>query len=322
MRTGPGRGPALSRQAGLVGGLSETASVHEVWLQLPFQPPLFPDNVFGHLVATAVPGVEEWRDGAYRRTLRLPNGSAIVSLRPRPDYIQCQLLLEDQRDQAAAVARCRWLLDLDADPVVIDAALSRDRLLAPLVWRAPGRRVPRSVDAGEFAIRAVLGQQVSTAAARTHTGRLVVRHGDPIDDPGGELTHLFPTVDALRVLDPASLAFPESRRRSVAALVWVLATGGLDLGAHADRERARERLHALPGVGTWTVEVVAMRALGDPDAFPATDLGVRLAAKKLGLPAGPAALTSRAAAWRPWRAYAVQHLWATGAHPINNMPTA
>jgi AraC family transcriptional regulator, regulatory protein of adaptative response / DNA-3-methyladenine glycosylase II len=294
--------------------------VQKVSLRLPFRPPLFPDNLFGHLVATAVPGVEEWRDGAYRRTIRLPHGSGIISLRPRTDHIQCQLLLADRRDKATAVARCRWLLDLDADPVTVDQALSGDELLAPLVRKAPGRRVPRTVDPDEFAVRAVIGQQVSTTAARTHTGRLVVDHGDPIHDPAGGLTHLFPTAEALTALDPASLAFPESRRRTIAMLVAALAAGELDLRAGSDWDRTRARLAALPGVGPWTVEVVAMRALGDPDAFPATDLGVLQAARTLGLPTRPAGLGARAAAWRPWRSYAVQHLWATGEHAINHMP--
>ncbi|MCW2550158.1 MAG: transcriptional regulator, AraC family, partial [Mycobacterium sp.] len=129
-------------------------------LRLPFRQPLFPDNLFGHLVATAVPGVEEWRDGAYRRTLRLPRGHGVVALRPTPDYVQCSLQLQDLRDLTVAISRCRRLLDLDADPVAIDALLGEDELLAPLVRKAPGRRVPRSVDEQELAMRAVLGQQV------------------------------------------------------------------------------------------------------------------------------------------------------------------
>ena len=142
-----------------------------------------PDNLFGHLAATAVPGVEEWRDGAYRRTLRLPHGHGIVALRPLPDHIGCQLTLTDLRDLATAISRCRRLLDLDADPVAVDDLLRADPVLAPLVDKAPGRRVPRTVDPAEFAVRAVLGQQVSTAAARTHAGRLAPAHGEPVDDP-------------------------------------------------------------------------------------------------------------------------------------------
>ncbi|MEU4497735.1 AlkA N-terminal domain-containing protein [Streptomyces sp. NPDC023998] len=289
-------------------------------LRLPYRAPLNPSNLFGHLAATGVPGVEEWRDGAYRRTLSLPYGHGIVALTPRPDHIACRLSLTDPRDLTIAISRCRWMLDLDADPVAVDDQLRRDELLAPLVDKAPGRRVPRTVDAAEFAVRAVLGQQVSTAAARTHAGRLVTAHGRPVEDPEGGLTHLFPAPAELAALDPETLALPRSRRTTLTTLVGALADGSLQLGLDSDWDKARAQLTALPGFGPWTVEVIAMRALGDPDAFLPSDLGMRRAAAELGLPSTPAALTERAAAWRPWRAYAVQYLWATDGHPINHLP--
>jgi AraC family transcriptional regulator of adaptative response / DNA-3-methyladenine glycosylase II len=292
-----------------------------VSLRLPFRTPFCPDSLFGHLIATAVPGVEEWRGGAYRRTVRLPHGPAVISLTPRADHVDCRLLLHDARDETAAVARCRWLLDLDADPVTVDGVLCADPQLAAVVRAAPGRRVPRSVDGGELAVRAVIGQQVSTAAARTHAKRLVLAHGEPISDPEGGLTHLFPGMDALADPDPASLAFPRARQRAIAGLVTALAGGSLDLGPDADRARARAQLSALPGLGPWTVETIAMRALGDPDAFLPTDLGIRLAAKALGLPTTPGALRVHSERWRPWRSYAVQYLWSTGDHAINRLPT-
>ncbi|MFD6300518.1 AlkA N-terminal domain-containing protein [Streptomyces sp. NPDC060235] len=304
--------------AAAAAGVAHTPGVLN--LRLPFRAPLHPDNLFGHLAATAVPGVEEWRDGAYRRTLRLPYGHGIVGLTPTPDHIACRLSLSDLRDLPVAISRCRRLLDLDADPVAVDDQLRGDPLLAPLVDKAPGRRVPRTVDEAEFAVRAVLGQQVSTAAARTHAARLVVAHGTPVDDPEGGLTHLFPTPAALAALDPESLAMPRTRRATFTTLVSELAEGRLHLGMESDWAEARARLLALPGFGPWTVDVIAMRALGDPDAFLPTDLGIRYAAKELGLPSTPAALTARAAAWRPWRAYAVQYLWATASHPINFLP--
>ncbi|MFI9728919.1 AlkA N-terminal domain-containing protein [Streptomyces sp. NPDC052092] len=289
-------------------------------LRLPFRAPLHPDNLFGHLAATAVPGVEEWRDGAYRRTLRLPYGHGIVTLAPRPDHIACRLALSDPRDLTVAISRCRRLLDLDADPVAVDEQLRTDPALAPLVDKAPGRRVPRTVDEAEFAVRAVLGQQVSTAAARTHAARLVTAHGTPVDDPEGGLTHLFPAPEELAALDPDALAMPRTRRTTLTTLVRRLADGDLRLGADSDRSATRAALLALPGFGPWTADVIAMRALGDPDAFLPTDLGVRRAARGLGLPSTPSALTARASAWRPWRAYAVQYLWATDSHPINFLP--
>ncbi|MGW7407833.1 AlkA N-terminal domain-containing protein [Streptomyces sp. NPDC054833] len=289
-------------------------------LRLPFRAPLNPDNLFGHLAATAVPGVEEWRDGAYRRTLRLPYGHGIVALTPRPDHIACRLTLSDLRDLTVAISRCRRLLDLDADPVAVDDQLRTDPFLAPLVDKAPGRRVPRTVDEAEFAVRAVLGQQVSTAAARTHAARLVTAYGKPVDDPEGGLTHLFPAPEALAALDPGRLAMPRTRRTTFTTLVAQLADGKLHLGVESDWTEARAKLLSLPGFGPWTVDVIAMRALGDPDAFLPTDLGIRRAAQELGLPGTPATLTARAAAWRPWRAYAVQYLWATDSHPINFLP--
>ncbi|MEJ1199212.1 MULTISPECIES: AlkA N-terminal domain-containing protein [unclassified Streptomyces] len=289
-------------------------------LRLPFRAPLNPDNLFGHLAATAVPGVEEWRDGAYRRTLRLPYGHGIVALTPTPDHIACRLTLSDPRDLTVAISRCRRLLDLDADPAAIDDQLRADALLAPLVDKAPGRRVPRTVDEAEFAVRAVLGQQVSTAAARTHAARLVTAHGDTVEDPEGGLTHLFPSAAALAAVDPETLAMPRTRRTTFTTLVSHLADGSLNLGVECDWAETRARLLALPGFGPWTADVIAMRALGDPDAFLPTDLGIRRAAGELGLPSSPAALTARAAAWRPWRAYAVQYLWATDSHPINFLP--
>jgi AraC family transcriptional regulator of adaptative response / DNA-3-methyladenine glycosylase II len=306
---------------GLAGGPAGPAA-GMLALRLPFRAPLFPDNLFGHLAATAVPGVEEWRDGAYRRTLRLPHGPGVVALTPQPDHIACQLALADLRDLATAISRCRRLLDLDADPVAVGDLLRADPVLDPLVGKAPGRRVPRTPDAAEFAVRAVLGQQVSTAAARTHAGRLAAEFGEPVDDPAGGLSRLFPDSATLAQAGPGTLAVPRTRQATFAALTGALAAGDLDLSAGGDWTEARRRLAALPGIGPWTVETIAMRALGDPDAFPATDLGVKLAARELGLPAGPAALAVRAAAWRPWRAYAVQYLWATGAHPINDLPPA
>ncbi len=288
--------------------------------RLPFRLPFTPDSLFGHLVATAVPGCEEFRDGAYRRTLRLPGGNGIVSLAPTPEHIVCRLVLDDFRDLPTAIARCRSLLDLDADPEAVADSLADDPELGPMVAKSPGRRIPRTVDAAELAVRVVLGQQVSAAAARTHTARLVERFGTPIVDPGGDLTHLFPSADELAALDPDGLGLPAARRRCVASLVGALADGSLELDAGTDWDRARHQLATLAGVGPWTREMIAMRGFGDPDAFPATDLGVRNAAALLGLPTAAARFTDRAGAWRPWRAYAVQYLWATLDHPINDWP--
>jgi AraC family transcriptional regulator of adaptative response / DNA-3-methyladenine glycosylase II len=313
-----GRPPTEMRARAAMGPVAPGALV----LRLPFRAPLCPDNLFGHLIATAVPGCEEERGGAYRRTLRLPNGNGIVALTPQPDHVACQLILDDIRDLPTAVARCRRMLDLDADPEAVDEALAADPHLAPTVDKAPGRRVPRTVDEAEFAVRAVLGQQVSTAGARTQAARLVARYGTSLVDPAGGLTHVFPAPEQLTAVDPTTLGVPGARRRCLAALVEAFAQDGLDLGAGADWERARHQLAAIPGFGPWTIEMIAMRALGDPDAFPSGDLGVRRAAAELGIADTPAPLQAHAGRWRPWRAYAVQYLWSTCDHPINRRPVA
>jgi AraC family transcriptional regulator, regulatory protein of adaptative response / DNA-3-methyladenine glycosylase II len=286
-------------------------------LRLPFRRPLCPDNLFGHLAATAVPGVEEVSGETYRRTLRLEHGPAIAALTPGEEHVSCRLRLSDLRDLTAAIARCRWLLDLDADPVAVDELLAKDRMLTSIVRTSPGRRVPRCVDGAEMAVRAVLGQQVSTAAARTYAARLAERHGDPVDDPEGELTHLFPAPAALA---DAELAVPAARRRCLTALVEALGSEQLALHPGCDRAEAISTMAQLPGFGPWTIQVVAMRALGDPDAFLASDLGVRRAAEALAMPTGAGALTAHSERWSPWRAYAVQYLWSAVEHPINHWP--
>lgn len=296
------------------------ASPSALTLRLPFRSPFRVDSLFGHLAATAVPGCEEVRDGAYRRTIRLPGGASIVALTPMPDHVRCQLTLGDIRDLPAAIARCRRLLDLDADPDAMATVLSHDRTLHTRVDRAPGRRLPRTVDEAELAVRVVLGQQVSIGAARTAARRIVERHGQAVDDPEGGLTHVFPSMEALAAVDPTTFGVPVARQRCLAALTTALADGSLELGPGTDWEQARRQLDALPGIGAWSREMIALRGLGDPDAFPAGDLGVRRGAAALGLPTSPARLAEHATRWRPWRAYAVQYLWAALDHSTNHWP--
>jgi AraC family transcriptional regulator, regulatory protein of adaptative response / DNA-3-methyladenine glycosylase II len=299
---------------------SGATSPGTVCLRLPVRTPFAYEGVFGHLAAGAVPGCEEVRDGAYRRSLRLPSGNAVAALTPAVDHVRCLLVLDDFRDLTTAITRCRRLLDLDADPEAVVDALTADPDLAPVVTKAPGQRIPRTVDETELAVRAVLGQQVSTKAARTHAGRLVTAYGQPVHDPEGALTHTFPSVGQLAEIDPIHLAVPKARQRTLSALVAGLADGSVVLDAGSDWESARRQLLALPGVGPWTAEVIAMRGLGDPDAFPASDLGLQLAATQLGLPTQRRALIEHSARWRPWRSYATQHLWTTLEHPVNLWP--
>ena len=310
---------ALRKRAALRFGADAT-SPGTVCLRLPVRTPFAYEGVFGHLAAGTVPGCEEVRDGAYRRSLRLPAGTAVVALTPASEHVRCRLVLDDFRDLTTAIARCRRLLDLDADPEAVVDALTRDPALAPVVAKAPGQRIPRTVDEAELAVRAVLGQQVSTKAARTHVGRLVRAYGQPVHDPEGALTHAFPSVEQLAEIDPIHLAVPKARQRTLTALVAGLADGSVVLDAGSDWESARRQLLALPGVGPWTAEVIAMRGLGDPDSLPGSDLGLQLAAKQLGLPTQHRALVEHSARWRPWRSYATQHLWTTLDHPVNHWP--
>jgi AraC family transcriptional regulator of adaptative response / DNA-3-methyladenine glycosylase II len=298
----------------------KTTTPGTVSLRLPVRLPFAYEGVFGHLAASVVPGCEEMRDGAYRRTLRLPFGNGIAALTPAPDHVRCTLVLDDFRDLTSAISRCRRLLDLDADPDTVIDVLSADAALAPVIAKAPGQRIPRTVDEAELAVRTVLGQQVSIKAARTHAGRLVAAHGETIHDPDGALTHTFPSVEQLGQIDPADLALPRARRRTLIALIAGLADGSVVLDPGCDWEAARSQLLAVPGIGPWTAEVIAMRGLGDPDAFPASDLGLRLAAEQLGLPTDQRALTARSGRWRPWRSYATQHLWTTLEHEVNHWP--
>ncbi|WP_312029932.1 AlkA N-terminal domain-containing protein [Actinomycetospora sp. TBRC 11914] len=292
--------------------------------ELAFIPPLNPDNLYGHLVATAVPGVEEWHDGAYRRTLALPGGPGIVVLPPPVGTsVLATLHLTDPADEDVAAHLARRILDLDADPDAVDAVLRADDVLRPLVDAGPGRRVPGNPDPDEFAVRAVLGQQVSTAAARTHAARLVTAHGTPVPEPvpgsaGSSLTHLFPSAHQLTAVTDDELGMPASRKRTLRGLVAALADGTVDL--HADLATARRELGALRGIGPWTVDSVAMRALGDPDAFLPADLGIRVAARDLGLPDRDRDLVARSEMWRPYRAYATQYLWSALDHAVNTMP--
>jgi AraC family transcriptional regulator of adaptative response / DNA-3-methyladenine glycosylase II len=307
--------PAQARAAGLRACKRCRPDEVPVNRLLPAREPFAGDALVEFLARRAIPGIEEVADGAYRRSLRLEHGLGTVELAPAGDHVRASFRLDDPRDLDAAVERCRALLDLDTDPAAVDAALGGDPLLSPLVRSRPGRRVPGAVDGAELAVRAVLGQQISLAGAATLASRLTEAHGEPLERPLGTVTHAFPSADALTAADPGGWPMPRSRQRALHALASALAEGELSLDSAADGEVARARLAALPGVGPWTVEYVAMRALRDPDAFPASDLGVRHALERLGEDARPPAAQRTAGRWRPYRAYAVQHLWASLASP-------
>jgi AraC family transcriptional regulator, regulatory protein of adaptative response / DNA-3-methyladenine glycosylase II len=331
LREARGRRASRPRRiVGLAGPMSDPAAPGLIRLRLPYRPPIDVDRMLGFLAVRAVPGVESVDEGRYRRTLLLPNGTGIMSVGAGDGYVDCELQLEDLRDLTAAVQRCRRLLDLDADPEAVSASLAvSGPVLGPLALATPGRRVPGHVDGNELALRAVLGQQVSVAAARRLGARLVAAYGKPLERPDGTLTHCFPSAETLAAADPATLPMPRARAGALTGLAAALASGDLSLDPGAERDRAEAQLLALPGIGPWTAAYIRMRALSDPDAFLPTDVGVLEALGRLR--SGPAwaararearASAARASAarareaaelaesWRPWRSYAVQHLWA------------
>jgi AraC family transcriptional regulator of adaptative response / DNA-3-methyladenine glycosylase II len=282
-------------------------------LRLPVRAPFAGTELVAFLGARAIPGVEEVVDGSYRRVLTLPHGAATVALTPAADHVHAELRLDDLRDLTAAVQRARRLLDLDADPVSVADGLGRHRLLRPLVRAEPGRRVPGHPDGHELLVRAILGQQVSVAGARTLAARLVARWGKPLDRVDGTLTHQFPHADALAAARLDDVGLTAVRAATVRAAAAAVADGSLVVDPGVDREELRRRLLAQRGIGPWTTEYVLMRAVGDPDAFLASDLGVRRALDALGVRSDPAAAVAHAEAWRPWRAYANVHLWSVTA---------
>src|SRR6202011_3380919 len=226
-------------------------------------------------------GVAEIKGRMYRRTLRLPRGSGVVALEPIDSHIRCTLRLESMADLTSAVRQCRRLLDLDADPLTVVEVLSQDRRLSSVVKKRPGLRAPGAVDGTELAIQAILGQQVSLAAARTLASRLVTAHGDVIKLADPTLTHLFPRAGAIAEADLSTLGVPATRRATLHALAEAVAAGTLTLDPGADRAETYHRLVALPRIGEWTAGYILMRALGDPDTFLASDLGIKKAGERL-----------------------------------------
>jgi len=230
----------------------------------------------------------------FRRVMSAPGGPARVSVSDGTGAVLCRVELSDNRDLVNVVARVRRWLDLDADPVAVDAAIGT------LAAALPGLRSPGTVDGFELAVRAVVGQQVSVPGARTTLGKLVSAYGETVF----EAARLFPTADVVAALDPESLPMPRSRGRTLVTLAAAVAAGDLTLDPGVDRPAERARLLALPGIGPWTADYIAMRALGDPDVLLDTDLGVRRSAAALGID-----LTDHRPEWAPWRSYATHHLW-------------
>jgi AraC family transcriptional regulator, regulatory protein of adaptative response / DNA-3-methyladenine glycosylase II len=290
-------------------------------LRLAHRLPFDAAGTLAFLARRAVPGVEAGMSTQFARTLRLPHGTGTVELVPDVGHVRARLRLDDLRDLTPAVQRCRHLLDLDADPEAVFGHLRRDAVLGPLARRAPGLRVPGTVDPHELAVRAIVGQQVSVPSARRVLGRLVAEHGAPLPTPHaigagagagvavGVLTHRFPDMATLAAVDPDRLPLPRTRARTLVTLAHALAGGDLVLDVGADAEATRALLRAIPGIGPWTADYIAVRGLGHPDVMLSGDLGVRHAVAGLGMASTPAAVDELAHRWRPWRSYATLHLW-------------
>jgi AraC family transcriptional regulator, regulatory protein of adaptative response / DNA-3-methyladenine glycosylase II len=280
-------------------------------LRLPFRAPFAADTLLSFLGARAVPGIEEVRDGAYIHSVRQLDGAAVVAVTPQVDHAAVRVSADgsSQQDLELLGERARRTFDLDSDPGTIDAELSRDPALAPLVARLPGIRMPGTFDGFELVVRAIFGQQVSVAGARTSVGRLVARAGTALERPSGGITHLFPTPERIAELPPESFGMPRARAETIRRVAQLVARGDLDLSGDAPADDTLGTLAEVPGIGPWTLAYVSMRALGDRDAFMVGDLGVRKGFEVLGLGSTPKEILARAERWRPWRAYAVMHLW-------------
>ncbi len=296
-------------------GRDPERSSSELTLRLPYRPPYDWDGVLNYLAARATPGVESVSDNTYRRSLRLADTIGTVEVRVAPDEsaLVASLELSSTASLRPVRERLRRLFDLDADPQAIRAHLENDRRLCKLIRHTKPARVPGTWDGFELSVRAILGQQVSVKGATTLTARVVKRFGEPLRHAREGLSHLFPTPAALAEADLTNVGVTKARTRSVNALSAAIAADDLDLDGLQGLDESVRRLRKLPGIGEWTAQYIAMRALREADAFPAGDLGLRRA---LGGGQGPVSereLRNSAERWRPWRAYAAIHLWMSEA---------
>jgi AraC family transcriptional regulator of adaptative response / DNA-3-methyladenine glycosylase II len=304
-----GRPPRdLRRSAG------STAS--RLTLRLPYWPPYDWDGVLAFLARRAIPGVESVENGVYRRTISLEGTQGIVEIRATTEAFLLATIIVDRLPALAAIAaRLRHLFDLDADPEPIAAHLGRDPALASRLAVRQGLRVPGAWDAFELAVRAMIGQQVSVSAASTLAGRLAATFGERLNTPNwdGDLRVLFPEAKTLAHADLSSIGMPRARAAALSSLAAAVMRDPAFLRTASPGEDTVARLVALPGIGAWTAEYIAMRALREPDAFPVSDLGLLRAMRGHLTRPSPALLQRRAERWRPWRAYAAMLLWLDGA---------
>ena len=311
-----GRAPSTLRR----GRAADVAAgpAGEVTLLLPYRPPYDWPAMLAFLRLRAIPGVEVVSPDGYARTIDIGGAHGTVAVRPAEGHaLRATIRFPRLGDLATIVARLRRVFDLAADPDVIGEHLSEDPALAPLVAARPGLRVAGAWDGFELAVRAVLGQQVTVTAGVRLAAKVVAAYGKPLSgaDPAADrLTHVFPGPERIAAGDLSSLGITRPRAAALVSLARAVAAEPQIFGATQSLEDAVRRLRALPGVGEWTAQYIAMREMREPDAFPAADIGLmRAMADARGRRPSPAALLARAERWRPWRAYAAQHLWAHGA---------
>jgi AraC family transcriptional regulator of adaptative response / DNA-3-methyladenine glycosylase II len=283
----------------------------EISLLLRYQPPYDWPAMLEFLRRRAMPGIESVVDERYMRSIQLDGIQGTVSVQAA-DGNALRALIRFPKLSALPViiARLRRVFDLAADIAAINAHLAQDPALAPLIAAQPGLRVPGAWDGFELAMRAVLGQQITVAAALRLAGKLVAAYGEVMKEPVGELTHVFPQPQALAHADLSSLGMPRSRAATLSAVAAAAIADSRIFDASGELDDAIQRLRAIRGIGEWTAQYIALRQLREPDAFPAADVGLLRTMSQLeGRDHAPSELLQRANAWRPWRAYAAQHLW-------------
>jgi len=325
IRTLYGRPPRSLRRAGAATAAPDSA----ITLTLPYKPPYDWPGIIGFLAARAIPGVEQVEPGLYTRTIALGEAHGTIAVRPasRSHALVATIRFPVITALPVIVERIRRLFDLRADPTIIAAHLSEDPHLARLVAARPGLRVPGAWDGFELAVRGILGQQITVHAATRLAGKLVAAFGAPLSTVGApDLHNVFPAPERLAGANlAATLGMPGARAASIVSLA-AAAANPLLFEPNQGLEESVSRLRALPGIGEWTAQYIAMRALREPDAFPAADIGLlRALATAAGRPT-PAQLLARAESWRPWRAYAALHLWTADAsvppkEPSHDLPT-
>jgi AraC family transcriptional regulator of adaptative response / DNA-3-methyladenine glycosylase II len=307
------RPPASLRRS----GHARASGAAMVKLELAYRPPYDWDAMLAFLAQRAVAGVESIAEGRYARTIAIGDARGFVTVEPGArSALRVAVSLPRLEALPAVIAGLRRQFDLAADPAVIGRQLAEDPLLRPLVEARPGLRSPGAWDSFELAVRAILGQQITVAAAARLAGRLAERFGTEVADPAARalgLDRLFPTAAELAGAQIAALGLmPASRASALSGLADAVARDPSLLGPRGELEETIGALRALPGVGDWTAQYIAMRALQESDAFPAADVGLlRAMTEPAGRRPSPAQLLARAESWRPWRAYGAQHLWTS-----------